>query len=108
MNITTIFALALMLTAPISELEYHHTEVGYDRFNCQDFTALAVTDLKSHGIEAYPYCGWFPNHQRHSYVGVVKNGTVKYFEPQTNKEMQPLRFNMRCVARGITGYEDWL
>jgi len=104
MNITTIFAMALMLTAPLSERKYHHTEVLFDRWNCADYTASAVRTFMDVDIEAYPYCGWKENHQWHSYIGVHENNTVIYFSAETNEEIQPHRFNRICAVRGITGY----
>lgn len=86
-------------------------EVGYDRYNCADFTADSVLALRERNYTAYPVCGWL-NHGYHAWIGVEINETIYHIEPQDGvliypstaddyDPSNPYFFGRRCIVRGV-------
>jgi len=76
---------------------------GEDRFNCADFTALAVKELRKANYTAYPVCGWL-GHTYHAWVRIEFDNDYRDFEPQSAKDVTNdpnYRFTRRCVVRGV-------
>lgn len=79
-------------------------EVGKERFNCADFTALAVEQLRKANYTAYPVCGWL-NHNYHAWVRIQFNETYyRDFEPQNAQDVTEdsnYIFSRICIVRGV-------
>jgi len=79
-------------------------EVGKERFNCADFTALAVEELRNANYITYPICGWL-RHNSHAWVRIEFNESYyRDFEPQNAQDVTEnpdYVFSRRCVVRGV-------
>lgn len=73
-------------------------------FNCADFTALAVRELRKANYSAYPICGWL-RHTYHAWVRIEFNESFyRDFDPQTAKDVTEnpdYKFSKRCIVRGV-------
>jgi len=86
-------------------------EVGYERYNCADFTADSVLALREKNYTAYPVCGWL-NHNYHSWLVVEINDSLVHIEPQVPMIIypstvdnydpsNPYLYGRRCIVRGV-------
>ena len=114
-----VLMLAVGLAKNSTYCMYSACPQGVLRYNCQDFSAALVLELRREGFDAWPVCGWYGFQGRHAWVAVHIDGVIVHIEPQSGKIVTPYyehqlldyaikwgrypdyRLPMRCLVRGL-------